>query len=82
MTIPGTKKQPPAKRPLASVFGDDSSDEEEMPEEAKMRMRNVGRETITSSGPNSFGKTKQGFTDMGALYERNLKKAMEEAAKE
>ena len=45
-------------------------------------MRNVGRETITSAGPNSFGKTKQGFTDLGALAERNLKKAMEEAAKE
>merc|ERR1719249_411999 len=71
------------KRPVAAVFGNDSdSDEEEMPEEARMRMRNVGRETPTSAGPNSFGKTKQGFTDMGALYERNLKKAMEEAAKE
>jgi hypothetical protein len=31
-----------------------------MPPEAKMKMRNIGRETITSSGPNSFGKTKQG----------------------
>lgn len=71
------------KRPAVSaVFGDSDSEEEEMPEEARMRMRNVGRETPTSAGPNSFGKTKQGFTDMGALYERNLKKAMEEAAKE
>lgn len=75
------KKRPVA---VASVFGNDDSDEdeEEMPEHARMRMRNVGRETITSAGPNSFGKTKQGFTDLGALAERNLKKAMEEAAKE
>ena len=55
-------------------------DEEEMPVEAKMRMRNVGRETITSSGPNSFGKTKQGFTDANKLFERQLKEAMDEVS--
>ena len=65
----------PAK--VASVFGaEDSDSEEEMPHEAKMRMRNVGRETITSSGPNSFGKTRQGFTDTKKLYEKNMHKPL------
>lgn len=70
------------KKPkVASVFNeDDSSDEEEMPIEAKMRMRNVGRETITSSGPNSFGKTKRGFTDTNKLFERELKEAMDKVS--
>ena len=63
--------------PVASVFGgDDSDSEEEMPQEAKMRMRNVGRETPTSSGPNSFGKTRQGFTDTKKLYEKNMHKPL------
>lgn len=49
--------------PAAAVFGgDDDSEEEEMPPEARMRMRNVGKDTPTSSGPNSFGKTGQGFS--------------------
>ncbi len=66
------------KASLASVFNaDDSSDEEEMPMEAKMRMRNVGRQTITSSGPNSFGKTSRGFTDTNKLFEKQLKEAMD-----
>ena len=77
-------KQPEkeAKKPkVAAVFNDeDSSDEEEMPMEAKMRMRNVGRETITSSGPNSFGKTRQGFTDTNKLFERQLKEAMDKVS--
>ena len=73
-----TKKPPQPKKSVASVFNDDSSDEEEeMPAEAKMRMRNVGRETITSSGPNSFGKTKQGFTDANKLFERKMKEDMD-----
>ena len=42
-----------------------------------MKMRNVGRETITSSGPNSFGKTKKGFIDANKLFERNLQEAMD-----
>ena len=71
-------KKPQPKKSVASVFNVDSSDEEEeMPVEAKMRMRNVGRETITSSGPNSFGKTKQGFTDANKLFERKLKEDMD-----
>ena len=69
----------PAK--VASVFGADSDSEEEMPQEAKMRMRNVGRETITSSGPNSFGKTRQGFTDTKKLYEKNMHKPLFEEDK-
>lgn len=63
---------------VAELFNqNDSSDEEEMPLEAKMKMRNIGRDTITSSGPNSFGKTKQGFCDDKKLFERKLKAAME-----
>ena len=74
-----TKKETAAlKRPVASVFNNESSEEEEeMPPEAKMRMKNVGRETITSSGPNSFGKTKQGFCDTKKLFEKNLRAEME-----
>ena len=72
----GLNQKLPAK--VASVFGADDSDseEEEMPHEAKMRMRNVGRETPTSSGPNSFGKTRQGFTDTKKLYEKNMHKPL------
>jgi len=46
----------------------------------RMKMRNVGRETITSSGPNSFGKTRQGFTDSNKLFERQLQAAMDEVS--
>ncbi|XP_060923849.1 PEST proteolytic signal-containing nuclear protein-like [Limanda limanda] len=63
---------PPKK--LASVFDDsDDSEPEEMPPEAKMRMKNIGRETPTSAGPNSFNKGKQGFSDQKKLWERKLK---------
>lgn len=63
---------------VAAVFNEDSdSDEEEMPHEARMRMRNIGRDTITSAGPNSFGKTRQGFVDSGKLFERQLKEQMD-----
>ncbi|XP_068606415.1 PEST proteolytic signal-containing nuclear protein-like isoform X2 [Brachionichthys hirsutus] len=63
------------KRPgLAAVFDeDDDSEPEEMPPEAKMRMKNVGRETPTSAGPNSFNKGKQGFSDNQKLWERKMK---------
>lgn len=64
----------PAKKGLASVFNDDDDSEpEEMPPEAKMRMKNIGRETPTSAGPNSFNKGKQGFSDNQKLWERKLK---------
>ncbi|XP_034945677.1 PEST proteolytic signal-containing nuclear protein-like [Chelonus insularis] len=72
----------PTKPTVASVFNADEDDEpEEMPAEARMRMRNIGRETPTSAGPNSFGKTKQGFCDSKKIFEKTLKKAMEEANK-
>lgn len=37
----------------------------------------IYRDTPTSSGPNSFGKTKQGFCDPGKLYEMSVKKLQE-----
>ncbi|KER27653.1 hypothetical protein T265_05371 [Opisthorchis viverrini] len=46
------------------------SDEEEIPEEARIRMRNLGRYTPTSCGPNSYGKGKYGFIDRRALLNR------------
>ncbi|CAL1603669.1 unnamed protein product [Knipowitschia caucasica] len=65
---------PPKKSGLAAVFNeDDDSEPEEMPPEAKMRMKNIGRETPTSAGPNSFNKGKQGFSDNQKLWERKLK---------
>ena len=46
---------------INSIFNpDESESDEEMPAEARMRMKNIGKDTPTSSGPNSFGKTKQG----------------------
>lgn len=66
----------PASKSVAAVFGDVSDDEpEEMPKEARMRMRNIGRDTPTSAGPNSFGKTKHGFCNTGKLMEKTLKEA-------
>ncbi|EFN85817.1 PEST proteolytic signal-containing nuclear protein isoform X2 [Harpegnathos saltator] len=77
-----TAKTTTQKPTVASVFNADEEDEpEEMPAEARMRMRNIGRETPTSAGPNSFGKTKQGFCDSKKIFEKTLKKAMEEANK-
>ncbi|KAG8001292.1 PEST proteolytic signal-containing nuclear protein [Nibea albiflora] len=65
---------PSKKLGLASVFNeDDDSEPEEMPPEAKMRMKNIGRETPTSAGPNSFNKGKQGFSDHQKLWERKMK---------
>ncbi|XP_047031905.1 PEST proteolytic signal-containing nuclear protein-like [Helicoverpa zea] len=81
MNIGGPAK-PVAKPAVASVFSADDDDEpEEMPAEARMRMRNIGRETPTSAGPNSFGKTKQGFCDAKKVFEKNLKQALEMADK-
>lgn len=78
MNIGGPAK-PVAKPTVASVFNDDDDEPEEMPAEARMRMRNIGRETPTSAGPNSFGKTKQGFCDAKKVFEKNLKQALEQA---
>ncbi|XP_074010395.1 PEST proteolytic signal-containing nuclear protein isoform X5 [Numenius arquata] len=75
-----TTKPAPAKM---SKFGfsigtaafneDEDSEPEEMPPEAKMRMKNIGRDTPTSAGPNSFNKGKHGFSDNQKLWERNIK---------
>ncbi|XP_011502929.1 PREDICTED: PEST proteolytic signal-containing nuclear protein-like isoform X2 [Ceratosolen solmsi marchali] len=76
------KSAPVQKPTIASVFNNDDDDEpEEMPAEARMRMRNIGRETPTSAGPKSFGKTKQGFCDSKKIFEKTLKQAMDEANK-
>ncbi|XP_028637813.1 PEST proteolytic signal-containing nuclear protein-like isoform X1 [Grammomys surdaster] len=50
-----------------------NSEPEEMPPEAKMSMKNIGRDTPTSAGPNSFNKGKHGFSDNQKLWERNTK---------
>ncbi|XP_003969702.1 PEST proteolytic signal-containing nuclear protein isoform X2 [Takifugu rubripes] len=71
---------PPKKPGLASVFNeDDDSEPEEMPPEAKMRMKNIGRETPTSAGPNSFNKGKHGFSDNQRLWERKIKTQAEKS---
>lgn len=44
-----------------------------MPIEARMKMRNIGRNTPTSTGPNSYGKTQLGFCDSRKLFEKQLK---------
>lgn len=74
---PVKKTEPVKKIKVASAFAAESSDDEveEMPAECRMRMRNIGRDTPTSSGPNSFGKTKQGFCDSKKMFERNLRNA-------
>ncbi|KAG8194644.1 hypothetical protein JTE90_003117 [Oedothorax gibbosus] len=69
-----------ASASVASVFNQESDEEEEMPPEAKMRMRNIGRDTPTSAGPNSFGKTRQGFCDSKKVFERQLKEKMDQLA--
>ncbi|XP_069827125.1 PEST proteolytic signal-containing nuclear protein [Dendropsophus ebraccatus] len=76
------KEVPPAvvkkKSSVAAVFNDeDDSEPEEMPPEAKMRMKNIGRDTPTSAGPNSFNKGKHGFSDNQKLWERNIKSQLE-----
>uniref|UniRef100_A0A8C6QP74 PEST proteolytic signal-containing nuclear protein n=1 Tax=Nannospalax galili TaxID=1026970 RepID=A0A8C6QP74_NANGA len=57
----------------AAFNEDEDSEPEEMPPEAKMRMKNIGRDTPTSAGPNSFNKGKHGFSDNQKLWERNIK---------
>ncbi|XP_037074157.1 PEST proteolytic signal-containing nuclear protein-like [Pollicipes pollicipes] len=64
----------------AAAFGDDDDEEEEeMPPEARMRMKNIGRETPTSAGPNSFGKTKIGFCDSKKKRDKDLEDSKKEA---
>ncbi|VDH90195.1 Hypothetical predicted protein [Mytilus galloprovincialis] len=56
----------------------ESDEEEEMPFEAKMRMKNIGRETPTAAGPNSFGKGRLGFVDRNKAIERDIQKQLED----
>ncbi|KAJ7320558.1 hypothetical protein JRQ81_020069 [Phrynocephalus forsythii] len=59
---------------VAAIFNEEEDSEpEKMPPEAKMRMKNIGRDTPTSAGPNSFNKGKHGFSDNQKLWERNMK---------
>ncbi|KRY46313.1 putative phosphoglycerate kinase [Trichinella britovi] len=69
-----TPKAPTLLKPLLNVFDDDSDgkEAEEMPAECRRRMRNFGRDTPTSSGPNSFSKGKHGFVDARKVAERRL----------
>jgi uncharacterized protein (DUF2164 family) len=41
----------------------------------------IYRDTPTSAGPHSYGKTNMGFTDSRALFERKLKETAEELLK-
>uniref|UniRef100_A0A2K6EEQ7 PEST proteolytic signal-containing nuclear protein n=1 Tax=Propithecus coquereli TaxID=379532 RepID=A0A2K6EEQ7_PROCO len=62
---------------IAAAFNEDEDSEpEEMPPEAKMR-KNIGRDTPTSAGSNSFNKGKHGFPDNQKLWERNIKSHLE-----
>ncbi|KAK3802829.1 hypothetical protein RRG08_013312 [Elysia crispata] len=79
-----TKEPPPVvqKSALAAkVFDEDEDSEgEEMPPEAKMRMKNIGRNTPTASGPNSYGKGKYGFVDRQKIIEKQLKEEMDKVS--
>uniref|UniRef100_A0A182QRV6 PEST proteolytic signal-containing nuclear protein n=1 Tax=Anopheles farauti TaxID=69004 RepID=A0A182QRV6_9DIPT len=76
LAAPSSKEPPRLMKPVANAFrlADDSDDSEpeEMPAECRMRMRNIGRDTPTSSGPNSFGKTKHGFCDSKKMFEKKI----------
>ncbi|XP_069104937.1 PEST proteolytic signal-containing nuclear protein-like [Argopecten irradians] len=71
----------PKTAAVAKAFAEDS-DEEEMPPEAKMRMRNIGRDTPTAAGPNSFGKGRLGFCDRQKMVEKEIIKHMEEVGED
>lgn len=47
----------------AAVNEDEDSEPEKMPPEAKMRMKDTGSDTSTSTGQNSLNKGKYGFSD-------------------
>uniref|UniRef100_A0A8C4QVP1 PEST proteolytic signal-containing nuclear protein n=1 Tax=Eptatretus burgeri TaxID=7764 RepID=A0A8C4QVP1_EPTBU len=68
----------PKKADVAAAFNESDSEPEEMPPEAKMRMKNIGRDTPTSAGPNSFNKSKHGFSDNQRQWERKMKGKGEE----
>ncbi|XP_076064107.1 uncharacterized protein LOC143038588 isoform X1 [Oratosquilla oratoria] len=74
--------KPKSESAAAAFNSDDDDEEEEMPPEAKMRMRNIGRDTPTSAGPNSFGKTRMGFCDSKKIYEKKLKEIQDKLAED
>lgn len=75
-----TKSKVPS---VAAVFQDsEDSEPEEMPAEARIRMRNIGKHTPTSAGPNSYGKTNRGFTDRRAEIEKQLRLQLDQASDE
>jgi hypothetical protein len=51
-----------------------------MPLEARMRMKNIGRNTPTSAGPNSFNKGRLGFSDNKRGWELQQKKLLTSVA--
>ncbi|XP_071956389.1 PEST proteolytic signal-containing nuclear protein-like isoform X2 [Antedon mediterranea] len=65
---------PPVQSSSVAAAFKDSSDEdvEEMPKSAKMRMKNIGRDTPTSAGPKSFNKSKSGFQNTSRNWEREI----------
>lgn len=66
------KTVPVKSNTVAAAFNDEDESDEEMPLEAKMKMKNVGKNTPVPSGPNSFGKSKLGFSQDYKMYERKL----------
>lgn len=73
----------PKTMTVAQAFNsDESSDDEEMPPEAKMRMRNLGKDTPTAAGPNSFGKNRLGFCDRQKVIQREIQKEMDKISKD
>ncbi|XP_022081944.1 PEST proteolytic signal-containing nuclear protein-like [Acanthaster planci] len=73
----------PTSRAVAKAFAEDSDeDEEEMPPEAKMRMKNIGRETPTSAGPNSYNKSKYGFNDHARVWKKSVDAKLEKPNKD
>lgn len=78
LNAPVAKSSQP-KLTVANAFNNDSDEEvEEMPAECKMRMKNIGRMTPTSSGPNSFGKTKMGFVDTKKMFEKKMQEMLKD----
>lgn len=74
------RKEDETKKVQRSIFDDDETDDvEEMPPEAKMRMKNLGKETPTAAGPNSFSKGKMGFCNSQKILQRELEKLAEDS---
>jgi len=63
-----------AFEPAPASSEEEEVDEEEIPLDARMRMKNLGRQTKTSAGPNSYGKSsKAGFKDPKASLKQQQK---------